>query len=119
MQTLKKALAHSPELFFILAGIIGFIGELAGTGKISYAGLALMAVFLLQLKFQNKIAGYIIGFVLALVCFYMLFAVYSEFSEFETTTTEAIKMLATGWALFGAGLIFAGLLVAKNLKSFG
>ena len=116
MKNLKKALSFSPELFFIVAGIVAFVGELAGTGKISYAGLALVAVFLLQLKFQNKIAGYIIGFMLALVCLYMLFAVYSEFSEFETTTAEAIKMLAMGWALFGAGLIFAGLLVAKNMK---
>jgi hypothetical protein len=117
MKTVKKMWAFLPELFFILTGIVAFIGELARTGKISYVSLALIAVFLLQLKLQNKTTGYILGALLALVSFYMLFAVYSEFSEFEVVNQKAIKLLAIGWALFGSVLVFSILLIKKNLAN--
>ncbi|NDI98314.1 hypothetical protein GWA97_04425 [Flavobacterium sp. LaA7.5] len=48
---------------------------------------------------------------------YMLGAVYSEFSEFETITTNAIMLLVVGGGMFGISIFMAGRMLFNYLTT--
>lgn len=75
--------------------------------------IALIAFLILQVLIQHRIIGLLIPSVLMLVCFYMLFAVISEFNEFPSFNAEAKALLFVGLGLFLSGLLLSGVMIWK------
>lgn len=75
--------------------------------------IAFIAFLILQVLIQHRIIGLLIPSVLMLVCFYMLFAVISEFNEFPSFNAEAKALLFVGLGLFLSGLLLSGVMIWK------
>lgn len=112
-QNMKPIILRLPELFFMGLGIYwGAENYLAG-GHINWIAIAFIVLLTLQLVFQHRIAGMVMGLVLGLICAYMLFAVLSEFYEFKAATREALQLLGFGLGVFGVGVVSATAMVYK------
>ena len=80
---------------------------------INWIAIVFVVLLAIQLIIQHRIAGMALGIVLGLICAYMMFAVLSEFKEFETVNDEALQLLAFGLGIFGAGVLSATAMVYK------
>lgn len=110
---MKKLLRFIPELFFIISGLSMIIGDYLVSETINKVIIVIVFLFLLQLVFQKRVVGLVLGAVFGLIALYMMFAVLSEFHEFETFSTEAFQLLAIGLGIFGIGLLMAFAMIYK------
>lgn len=117
MKRIKRLIAKLPELFFLHLGVYWFWETFRGGEFINYPALILVAVMTLQFFINNKILGLILGFLLGIGSIYMSLAVLSEFSEFESVTNEALKLLVIGLSIFLPSLVFSYFIIKKNLKA--
>lgn len=110
MKKLKNILLQLPE--YLLIGALFFYwvkdGEL-----INPLIIAFIALLTLQVLTQHRVIGLLIPSVLILVCFYMLFALLSEFNEFPSFNAEAKALLFVGLGLFLSGLLISGVMFYK------
>ncbi|QYJ68412.1 hypothetical protein [Flavobacterium litorale] len=114
---MKSLLTNLPEIFFIGLGGAWFLENLYASSHVNYVALLTVWLLLLQLIYKNRLAGIIYGNILGLFSLFMLGAVYSEFLEFETITTNAIMLLVIGGALFGAGVFMSGKMLYNYLTT--
>ncbi|MNK17090.1 hypothetical protein D3C87_352730 [compost metagenome] len=110
---MKKLLRFIPELFFIISGLSTIIGDYLVSETINKVIIVVVFLFLLQLVFQKRVVGLVLGAVFGLIALYMMFAVLSEFHEFETFSTEAFQLLAIGLGIFGIGFLMAFAMIYK------
>lgn len=110
---MKQTVLRLPELFFIGLGIYWVTENYLASAHINWIAIVLTVLLAAQLIFQHKIAGMALGLVLGLISAYMLFAVLSEFKEFDTVNNEALQLLAFGLGIFGLGVISATAMVYK------
>lgn len=110
---MKKLLRFIPELFFIISGLSMIIGDYLVSETINKVIIVVVFLFLLQLVFQKRVVGLVLGAVFGFIALYMMFAVLSEFHEFETFSTEAFQLLAIGLGIFGIGLLMAFAMIYK------
>lgn len=110
---MKKFLRFIPELFFIISGLSMIIGDYLVSETINKVIIVIVFLFLLQLVFQKRVVGLVLGAVFGLIALYMMFAVLSEFHEFETFSTEAFQLLAIGLGIFGIGFLMAFAMIYK------
>ena len=82
----------------------------------NWFAISLLAITIILITTQNKILGITFGVLLVLINLYMVLALLSEFSEFKTTSLEAIKLLSIGSLFLGLNLIFSGVLLHKYAK---
>ena len=78
--------------------------------------LGVSIVIILQILFQNRITGLIIGFGLISITLYMFGALMSEFSEFTEFNQQAQKLLFVGMSLWTITMLAAVSLIFKYLK---
>lgn len=110
---MKSLLTNLPEIFFISLGSAWAIENFYSEGSFNYIALLCVWLLLLQLIYKNKIIGIIYGNLLGLFSIYMLLAVYSEFSKFGYTNTDANILLGTGATVFSLGVFMAGKMLYK------
>lgn len=89
------------------------IGDYLVSETINKVIIVIVFLFLLQLVFQKRVIGLALGAIFGLIALYMMFAVLSEFHEFETFSTEAFQLLAIGLGIFGIGLLMAFAMIYK------
>lgn len=114
---MKSLLTNLPEIFFIGLGGSWFLENLYSSNHVNYVALLIVWLLFLQLIYRNRLAGIIYGNILGLFSLFMLGAVYSEFLEFETITTNAIMLLAVGGAIFGTGVFMSGKMLYNYLTT--
>lgn len=114
---MKSLLTNLPEIFFIGLGGAWLLENLYSGGHVNYVALLTIWLLLLQLVYKNRLTGIIYGNILGLFSLYMLGAVYSEFLEFETITTNAVMLLVVGGGIFGAGIFMAGRMLYNYLTT--
>ena len=110
---MKKLLRFIPEFFFIISGLSMIIGEYLVSETINKVIIVIVFLLLLQLVFQKRVVGLVLGAVFGLIALYMMFAVLSEFHEFEIFSTEAFQLLAIGLGIFGIGFLMAFAMIYK------
>lgn len=111
---MKKLLRFIPEFFFILCGATCIIGDYLALGIINIAILFFILVLLLQLVFQKRVIGLLLGSVFGLISLSMMFAVLSEFYEFKTLSAEAFQLLAFGLGIFGVSFLMGFAMIYKS-----
>ncbi|MHA7111001.1 hypothetical protein ACRTDU_12795 [Sunxiuqinia elliptica] len=78
----------------------------------------LVPILLVQLLFQFPVLNWLLGISLMLISCYMVLAVWSEFSEFQTKTSAAWQLISFGWGLTFTGLTTAlGILIQEGKGS--
>lgn len=114
---MKSLLTNLPEIFFIGLGGAWLLENLYSSSHVNYVALLVIWLLFLQLIYKNRLTGIIYGNILGLFSLYMLGAVYSEFSEFETITVNAIMLLVIGGGIFGVGVFMAGKMLYNYLTT--
>jgi len=110
MEKLKKLSLQLPEYLLIFA-VIFYWGS---AGKvINPVAIVLIIGLIFQIIFKNRIVGIIIPSLLILTCFYMLWALISEFNEFPTFNSDAKKLLFVGLSYFISTIIVSGLMIYR------
>lgn len=110
MEKIKLLLLKLPEFYLLVLAILSCYTPPFSFNPII---MGLVAVMILQLVFENKIAGRIIAGMLLLINMYMLAALLSEFREFTTINSDAIQLLLGGLLLFGLNFCMAGIMLYK------
>ncbi|MDT0557617.1 hypothetical protein RM697_03100 [Ichthyenterobacterium sp. W332] len=111
MKTLKLYL---PELYLIAAIIIYYISAALIVNWMAFGLLVIVAVLLIT---KHKVFGICVGLCLVIINLYMVLALLSELSEFETFNNDALQLLVLGSLFLGLNLLFSGMLIYKNLKA--
>lgn len=113
MKTLKRIVTGYPEFYFIVLVLLsGYSFPL----HFNVLSLVLAAIIIFQIIFQNEVSGIIMAGLFALVNLYMLFALISEFREFQTVNVSGIQLLAVGLLLIMLTFIACFLLVLKYTR---
>src|SRR3712207_3444283 len=98
MKTVKLYITKFPEYYLLLVLLIaGYTPPLTFNPII----MALIAIIILQLITKNNSTGLIIASVFLLLNVYMLFALASEFTEFQVINANAVQLLLVGIFLLG------------------
>lgn len=111
----KKYFASRIACFVFIVALAFYLvgGRKAATTLIATGVMLLFSVqFILQFKWLNLILGILTLF----VSIFLLMAVISEFSEFETVTTAAWQLLLVGGGIFLAGIILSVSLLVSFFK---
>jgi len=109
---MKPIIRRIPELFFV--GIATYwILDNYRNGHINYFAIAVIAVLLFQIIFQNRIAGLATGVVLGIFSSYMVLAVLSDFLKYEEITSADIKYLFSAGGIFALAVLLATTMVYK------
>lgn len=95
----KSSLLILPEIIILIISAYWFLENYFASNTINPLALALFAVLLFQLIFQNKFIGMFLATITSLFSIYMVFAVLSEFREFPEVTSEAIQLVFIGLLL--------------------
>ncbi|WP_297332912.1 hypothetical protein [Flavobacterium sp.] len=114
---MKRLFKNLPEIFFIGLGTAWAAENYLASGHINYIAILLSWLLFLQLIYKNRVAGIIYGNILGIFSLYMLGAVYSEFRDFETTTTEAWALLFFGISVFGTAVFMSGKMLYRYLTT--
>lgn len=110
---MKQIVQRLPELFFMSLGAYWVSENYLASKTINRIALIFITLLVVQLFVQHRIGGMVLGLVLGFICAYMLFAVLSEFKEFETVNDKALQLLGFGLGIFGLGVISATAMVYK------
>lgn len=110
MKKLKSLLFKFPEYYLVLLVLLSgfkppfYFAPLA-------IGLAILVV--VQIYFKNNILGIGMAVLFSLANIFLLFAVISEFNEFQLLNAVAIQLLAGGTLLFIINGLAAGIMIYK------
>ena len=117
---LKKALRFIPELLLLISGITCLFFEsiyASPTTPIAIGGLTIGILIVLSLLvWKNKYLALSISIILGCICFYFIFALLSEFSEFHAGSMDGLQMLLVGSLIFGGLLIISITMPIKYFK---
>ncbi|WP_284651374.1 hypothetical protein [Flavobacterium terrisoli] len=93
---MKKYILLLPE--FILLGLTAFwfLENILATNHFNPFAFIVFSILLLQVVFQNKYLGFLMAWLFFLFSLYMVLAVFLEFRDFPTVTSDAIHLLAVG-----------------------
>jgi len=108
---MKEILKKSPEILLII-GVLVFWFETTLFNPIAITLLILLA---LSLRKENKIIKMVTSIIFGLLSVFMLFAVISEFSEFETGSSEGLKLLFIGSSIFIVTLVLSVIIGMKGV----
>jgi hypothetical protein len=114
---MKKYLLLLPEGIVLALTGYWFLENYVVSNHINFIALAVFLVVVFQIIIKNKFLGIVIASVISLFSWYMILAVFSEFKEFETVTSESLQLLLFGLLLCFLGLISSGLLFFKYATS--
>lgn len=112
MKRIKTFLLKFPESILIGSILLYWLA----TTLYNPIAFCLLIAILIQLKLKSKIVGIIVGALFLLASTYMIFALVSELSEFDTFTTDAWQLLLIGSSWLIASLIFSILMLYKYLN---
>jgi len=90
-------------LFFILFNIYWFFDTI-NQPFLNFIAISGIIVFSTQFIFQFKPVNGILGGLSFLLCFYMMLAVFDEFTDFVVATSEAYTLLIVGLILSLLGM---------------
>jgi len=107
---MKKIVSYLPEMVFVGGALYSFIMD-----KTFYPLLIVVLVTILML-WKNKAFALILASIIGLIGLYMIFALWSELSEFPTQTAEYWKMFVVGHLLFISIIITAIFMPIKYFK---
>ncbi|MEL1243256.1 hypothetical protein AAEO56_03185 [Flavobacterium sp. DGU11] len=110
---MKRILKFIPEIYFMGVGMFWAAENYFASGNVNYIALLIVWLLFLQLFYKNRILGLTYGVALGFVSAFMILAVNSEVSDFESFTPEAIQLQLAGWGIFGTGLLMAGAMLYK------
>ena len=110
MKSIKSLL---PELYLI----IGTLYYWSLTANLfNWFAIGILALLVTLLLTKNKVLGIVLGGLFILVNLFLVLALLSEFSEFETFNSAAQQLIFVGSLFLGLNLLFSFLLVLKNIK---
>jgi hypothetical protein len=110
---MKKILYLIPEVFFIGLAAFWIKDNYCANGSVNYFAIAIIAIMIFQLLFQNKIVGFAVGGILAMFSLYMVLAVRSEHNDFPPGSAEGIKFLIMGESLFLLSALISIVMICK------
>jgi hypothetical protein len=110
---MKKILYLIPEVFFIGLAAFWINDNYSANGSVNYFAVAIIAIMIFQLLFQNRIVGFAVGGILTMFSLYMVLAVRSEHIDFPPGSAEGLKFLIIGEGLF---LLYALTAIAMICK---
>ncbi len=113
MKKLKPYFKLIPEIYFLISVLFYWF---SASVLLNPVAIILMAVFILQLIFQNKIIGTTIAVFLLPINLFMILAVVSEFKEFPVINTEAKTLLFVGMLYFGLNILMSVIMGIKYLS---
>ena len=111
-----------PSLYFGVFGLLYIYGILFGKSEVGLRGdgiivIAITAIVLLNLYMRQYWLSCTIGSICALIFFYLIFAVLSEYSEFPNLASfDALRLLIVGLLLCLSGMT-VGILLVIPFKS--
>lgn len=111
---MKKYLLLLPEFVILGLSTYWFFDNYLASSHINYYAVAVAFVVIFQMIFKLKFLGIAIATMISAFSLYMVLAVFSEFSEFETVNSEALQFLLFGLLLCFFGVVSSGLLFYKN-----
>ncbi|WP_147376123.1 hypothetical protein [Ichthyenterobacterium magnum] len=111
---MKVLKSYLPEIYFALA--ILYYWSLTAL-IINYIAIGLLIILGILILTKNNTLGIVISCILILLNLYLVLALLSEFSEFETFNANAKKLLGIGVLFIGSNLFFAFRLLFKYLKA--
>jgi hypothetical protein len=114
MGTLKLNLARFAEYYLI---VMIFLAGYTPPFHIIIPAIILIAILALQAIFKNRVSGIIISSIFLMVNLYMVLAMISELSHFNTFNASAQKLLFGGSIIFIVNFIIGGLMVGKYLSA--
>ena len=77
--------------------------------------LVIVAILMLQVIYQNKTVGLMIGVLCFLCNLYFMGAVLSEFTEFTEMNTSAWQLIVVGTGIWMVNLVMASVMIYKNV----
>jgi hypothetical protein len=110
---MKKILYLILEVFFIGLAAFWIKDNYSANGSVNYFAIAIIAIMIFQLLFQNKIVGFAVGGILAMFSLYMVLAVRSEHNDFPPGSAEGIKFLIMGESLFLLSALISIVMICK------
>lgn len=115
MKRLNNTLKLLPEYLLIVAVVFYWIST---ANVINPYAIILISGLILQIVFKNKTIGIIIPSLLIAFSLLLIFALFSELSEFPTFNREAKKLLFIGLAFFMITIFFSVIMIVKysNMK---
>ena len=111
MNKTKRIILKLPEYYMLILAISAGYKPPFSFTTIS---LGLAAVMVFQIVYRNKISGLMISILFLLINLFMLFALISEFKEFQIFNNEAKQLLFGGFLIWLTNLIFGGIMFYKN-----
>ena len=110
MKRLNHTLQELPE--YILVGAV-FFYWISTASIFNPFAIVLMSSLILQMIFKNKTIGIIIPSLLIILSTILIFALFSELSEFPTFNREAKKLLIVGLIFFVFTILISVLMIFK------
>jgi len=104
---MKRIVSYLPEMVFVCGALFSIIID-----KTFYPLLIVVLVTILIL-WKNKAFALILACIIGVIGLYMIFALWSELSEFPTQTADYWKMFVVGHLLFISIIVAAVLMPIK------
>lgn len=111
---MKSTLLKIPEYYLMILAIMAGYSPPFHINPI-FVGMGVILV--LQIIFQNRIFGLILGILFFVVNLLFLGALLSELSEFTAFTKEAASLLFVGLMIWTANIVAATAMIYKNSKT--
>lgn len=109
-----------PTLFFVIPSLIEIYKIILGIHEpkaLEFIAIAIAAILLLNLFTRQYWLSFTIGIISTLCFFFLIFAVFSEYSEFSNPIAfDALRLLSLGLLLCLSGLI-VGIMLMVPFKS--
>ncbi|NDW10039.1 hypothetical protein [Dysgonomonas sp. 520] len=115
MKTTNRTLSIAPEIFFILLSMFWLASNKISGEALCLPILILAFTLILQLIIKSRTLGIILGMFLFVGSLYMTVTVVTEI--IKTGSNPSTVFLIAGIASFVPGIIFACLMIAKNIIS--
>ncbi len=114
----KKHLSYFPEAAILLVALYWFINDLIfSPSYVNYYMIGLAVLILSTVIWRIKAFAVMLSAVLGIGSFYMILAVFSEFTEFHQGDPESIQLLVVGLLIFIPLAAMAVLLPIKYFSS--
>ena len=111
MNKTKKIILKLPEYYILILTISAGYTPPFFFNTIS---LGLAAIMIFQIVYKNKISGLMISTLFLMTNVFMLFALISEFKEFQIFNNEAKQLLFGGLLIWLTNLFFGGIMFYKH-----
>ena len=102
MERIKSFVLNYPEVYFLILVVLA-----SYTPPFQFNPLIVLAFLLVFQLYTSKItSGALLTLLFALINFYMLLALLSEYYEFEEKNMAAVKLISVGLSLFFSTNLF-------------